>query len=100
MKEALEAFVEWTFLHRTSDGSAATKEKPPEVKKTKLYAGVFAENVASMRTLEACGFRREGVQRGQVVTRYGVEMDLVLYGLGKGEWEEGRRGRGEEVREG
>ncbi|OAG02701.1 acyl-CoA N-acyltransferase [Paraphaeosphaeria sporulosa] len=91
MKEALAGFVEWTFLHRTSDGS---KVEEGRSRKTRLFAAVFAENTASMRILEGCGFVREGVQRGHVHTRYGEITDLHLFGLGRGEWEE-RRKQGE-----
>ncbi|KAF2443923.1 acyl-CoA N-acyltransferase [Karstenula rhodostoma CBS 690.94] len=87
MREALAGFVEWTFLHRDSDGAKAEEGRS---RKTRLVAGVFAENVGSMRVLEACGFVKEGVQRGEVVTREGVVMDLHLFGLGVGEWREGR----------
>ncbi|KAL5380999.1 hypothetical protein PMIN06_012084 [Paraphaeosphaeria minitans] len=90
MQEALAGFVEWTFLHRTGNGGHVEQGR---ARKTRLFAAVFAENVASMRVLERCGFVREGVQRGQVVTRYGEVMDLHLFGLGKGEWEERRKGR-------
>lgn len=86
ISEALAGFLEWTFVHRTGDGSAAAAAKP-EVKKTRVVAHVFAENTVSMLVLEKCGFVKEGVQRGQVVTRGGVLMDLHLYGLTVGDWE-------------
>ncbi|KAL1601689.1 hypothetical protein SLS60_006604 [Paraconiothyrium brasiliense] len=93
MKEALQGFVEWTFLHRQGDGSAPADGKPPETRKTRLFAGVFAENTASMRILEQCGFVKEGVQKGQIVTRYGEITDLHLYGLTVQDWEVWRKRR-------
>ena len=62
-------------------------EGKPEVKKTRLFAGVFAENTGSMHILEKCGFQKEGVQRGHVVTRHGHVTDLHLYGLNFNDWE-------------
>lgn len=44
----------------------------------RLQAGVFANNPASMRVLEKCGFAREAVHRN-AITKHGVVMDEVLY---------------------
>ena len=44
----------------------------------RLQANVFAENSASMRTLEKNGFVREGVLRKHV-RKHGVVTDAVLY---------------------
>jgi RimJ/RimL family protein N-acetyltransferase len=44
----------------------------------RLQAVVFAENTASMRVLEKCGFTREAVHR-QAVTKNGRTMDEVIY---------------------
>jgi RimJ/RimL family protein N-acetyltransferase len=41
-------------------------------------AGIFANNPASMRVLERCGFVRETVLRN-VITKNGVMMDEVVY---------------------
>jgi len=38
------------------------------------------DNVASQRTAESIGFRREGIMRGYLTSR-GVRRDCVLYGL-------------------
>ena len=46
----------------------------------RLFANVFASNLASMRVLEKAGFQREGVLRRAVV-KEGVLMDAVVYGL-------------------
>lgn len=88
MKEALAGFVEWTFTSRTGDGVKAEVDRSV---KTRLVAGVFSGNEASMRILEGCGFVAEGVQREHVIDRAGVVRDLHLFGLGKGEWEARRR---------
>lgn len=53
----------------------------------KCWADVFAENAASARVLEKCGFQREGVRRAHVVKNDAV-LDLVLYGLLREEWKE------------
>jgi RimJ/RimL family protein N-acetyltransferase len=46
----------------------------------RLFASVFASNLASMRVLEKAGFQREGVLVRSVV-KDGVLMDSVLYAL-------------------
>ena len=44
----------------------------------RLQAGVFANNPASMRVLEKCGFVREAVHRN-AVTKNGTLMDELMY---------------------
>jgi ribosomal-protein-alanine N-acetyltransferase len=60
---ATTAIVDWAF-------SSTALER--------LEAGVFAWNPASMRVLEKCGFRREGVLR-RSVERFGELTDRVVY---------------------
>jgi [ribosomal protein S5]-alanine N-acetyltransferase len=47
---------------------------------TRLQAGIFANNPASMRVLEKCGFNLEAVHRN-AVTKNGVTMDEMMYVL-------------------
>lgn len=44
----------------------------------RVFAAVYANNPASMRVLEKCGFAREGVQKSAVVKR-GELLDLYVY---------------------
>lgn len=44
----------------------------------RVWAKVYAPNVASMRVLERCGFQREGVLR-QAVLKRGEVLDAVMY---------------------
>ena len=97
MIEALDGFVHWAFTQRDGDGSAPAQGTPPETKKTKLFAEVFAGNTTSMHILERCGFQKEGVQKDQVVTRYGEVTDLHLYGLTLKDWKTWRDGEGREI---
>ncbi len=55
--------------------------------KHRLQARVFEGNAASMRVVEKCGFRKEGVLR-DAVTKDGRILDLHVYGLLKsdGTW--------------
>jgi len=97
MREALEGFVEWCFTAREGDGSVeaasgALAEQKKVLRPSRLFAGVFSGNAASMRCLESCGFLSEGVQRGHV-EKHGEVMDLHLYGLTRGDWEIWRRER-------
>jgi ribosomal-protein-alanine N-acetyltransferase len=46
----------------------------------RLFAEIFATNLASMRVLEKCGFEREGVLR-QHALKDGRYVDQVVYGL-------------------
>jgi [ribosomal protein S5]-alanine N-acetyltransferase len=48
--------------------------------KHRLQARVFDGNTASMRVLEKCGFRKEGLLR-QAVVKDGCVLDLHLFGL-------------------
>lgn len=45
-----------------------------------VFAGVFSNNLASMRVLEKAGFRREGVLRKRAV-KDGQVLDLAMYSL-------------------
>lgn len=44
----------------------------------RIQAGIFANNPASMRVLEKCGFIREAVHR-DAITKNGVTMDEFFY---------------------
>lgn len=44
----------------------------------RVWSKVYAPNVASMRVLERCGFRREGLLRNAVI-KHGEVLDAVLY---------------------
>jgi len=44
----------------------------------RVFATVYANNPASARVLEKCGFEREGVQKSAVVKR-GELLDLFVY---------------------
>lgn len=44
----------------------------------RLQAGIFANNRASMRVLEKCGFVREAVHT-HAITKNGVTMDEIVY---------------------
>jgi RimJ/RimL family protein N-acetyltransferase len=46
----------------------------------RLQAGIFANNPASMRVLEKCGFIREAVHK-DAITKNGVTLDEVMYVL-------------------
>lgn len=77
MTEALEALTAWTFTER---GDTVRR----------LCASVFGGHTASMRCLEKCGYKAEGVLKGHV-EKHGEVMDLHVFGLTKGDWEERRR---------
>jgi RimJ/RimL family protein N-acetyltransferase len=77
MTEVLEALTEWCFLERKADGGQLKK----------LWSSVYSTNVGSMRCFEKCGYAKEGVQRDQAA-KYGRTMDLHLFGMTKGDWEE------------
>ncbi|KAF1956708.1 acyl-CoA N-acyltransferase [Byssothecium circinans] len=91
MREALEAFTEWCFVTRVHEPPA--KEGGGK-ELTRLYAGVYSGNTGSMKCLEACGYRQEGVMKGHV-EKHGVVYDMHCYGLVKSDWEEWRRKRGQ-----
>jgi RimJ/RimL family protein N-acetyltransferase len=61
----------------TTQALAAFLEVIPE---RPLYARAAADNQASMRVLEKCGFRRAGLQRGFAAARR-AEIDEALYRL-------------------
>jgi len=44
----------------------------------RIQAGIFANNPASMRVLEKCGFVREAIHTN-AITKNGVTMDEILY---------------------
>jgi len=48
----------------------------------RLQAGIFADNPASMRVLEKCGFCREAIHK-KAITKNGMVMDEHLYVLVK-----------------
>lgn len=74
--EALEALTKWVFMERQVDG----------VKTTRLWSVVWHENVGSMRCLEKCGYRPEGVFKGHAV-KHGKIFDVHVFGLTKADWE-------------
>ncbi|KAI1469483.1 acyl-CoA N-acyltransferase [Daldinia caldariorum] len=63
---ALKAFSAWAF------------EQFPEL--LRIEAGVFSENVASLRVLERAGFTREGLRR-QAICKKGKIIDQVTFSL-------------------
>lgn len=65
MTAAIRSFADWVM---------------PRFELTRLYAEVFAENPASGRVLEKCGFARVGVLRKAAI-KYGEHHDYVLYDL-------------------
>jgi RimJ/RimL family protein N-acetyltransferase len=46
----------------------------------RLQAGIFANNPASMRVLEKCGFVREAGHKN-AITKNGTTMDEVMYAI-------------------
>jgi len=46
----------------------------------RLQAGIFANNPASMRVLEKCGFVREAVHKN-AITKNGATMDEIMYAI-------------------
>jgi len=69
--EAMRLLVDWLF--------ATT-----EVNRVDGYTDV--ENIASQRSVEKAGWRREGVLRGTVY-RDGRHRDVIMYGLTRADWE-------------
>ncbi|MDA3822043.1 MAG: GNAT family protein [Bacteroidales bacterium] len=53
---------------------------------TRIYAGVFSTNLASMKVLEKCGFKLEAVFRKSVKKR-GAYLDEFVYSMLKEDWE-------------
>lgn len=64
----------------------------------RVYAGPYADNLASRRLLEKTGFRLEGVLRHSV-WKLGELKDSCVYGLLREEWAE-RLSRGREEQDG
>ncbi len=60
---AVSASSDWAFDH---------------YKIVRIFAMVFAHNLASMRVLEKCGFQQEGVLRRSAI-KNGVLLDQVMY---------------------
>ncbi len=56
---------------------------------TRLFAGVFSSNSASMRVLEKNGFTREAIHR-EAVKKEGEYLDELVYALLKKDWEKQR----------
>jgi RimJ/RimL family protein N-acetyltransferase len=52
----------------------------------RVEAWTWAENAASARALEKCGFRREGVSR-RCVFFNGAYRDMAIYSILREEWE-------------
>ncbi|KAF2259951.1 acyl-CoA N-acyltransferase [Lojkania enalia] len=75
--EALRAMTDWVFTARGEQYR-------------RLSAKVFSGNTASMRCLVKCGYREEGVLRGDA-EKHGKVYDSHVFGLTKGDWEELKR---------
>lgn len=80
--EMLGAMTEWCFEEAEIKGRRLTR----------VVGMVFEGNKGSMRCFEKCGYVKEGVMKG-AVEKHGVVMDLYVYGLVKGDWEERVKGR-------
>ena len=64
------------LTQRADDGDVASNGRVLN----RLEADVYGDNVASLRVLEKCGFRREGtVEGGQI--KFGIPRDRVLLGM-------------------
>jgi RimJ/RimL family protein N-acetyltransferase len=74
--EALEAFTTWAFESYENNGQRLTR----------LYAGVFSGNVASMRCFEKNGYALEGVLKGHI-EKNGEVRDEHVFGMTKSIWE-------------
>jgi len=68
----------WGLGLTTRAVTAASDWAFDNYKVVRIFATVFAHNVASMRVLEKSGFEREGVLRRSAV-KQGVILDQVLY---------------------
>lgn len=83
MSALVPLFLHWTFQTFPSDAV------------NRVEASVFSGNAGSMRVLQKCGFREEGVLRGKV-WKEGKVLDLHVWGLLREEFEiEGGVGNGE-----
>lgn len=81
MAEAAEAAVGWAFA--TWDAGDDRLER--------VEGCAYARNGASARVLEKAGFLFEGRKRA-AETKGGEVFDLMVYGVTRGDWEEGRGG--------
>lgn len=78
----------WWNLGLMSEGvSAAAGYLFRETGINRLVIRHAAENIASGKVAEKCGFSREGIERGAYVGRDGRHMDIVVNSLLKSEWE-------------
>ncbi|MEX0985958.1 MAG: GNAT family protein [Bacteroidales bacterium] len=57
---------------------------------TRIYAGIFSWNTASMHVLEKCGFKKEAVFKKSVKKR-GEVLDEHVYSILKEEWIRGQK---------
>lgn len=78
MSTLLPLFLLWTFDTFISASEAETVNR--------VEASVFSGNAGSMRVLQKCGFREEGVLRGKV-WKEGKMLDLHVWGLLREEFE-------------
>lgn len=85
MSEMLEAFVGYVFENHAAREGEVSQGRPWGI--TRLWAGVFDGNEASVKCLLKSGFEREGCLKGHVEKK-GEVMDLLIFGLRKGEWEQ------------
>ncbi|OSS53158.1 hypothetical protein B5807_03039 [Epicoccum nigrum] len=85
MTELLRGMVGWVF---GSEEGVRLSGRPGGW--TRVWGWVFGGNEGSLRVFEKAGFRREGVMRG-AAEKWGESVDLVVFGLLKGEWEERKK---------
>jgi len=52
----------------------------------KLSAGMYADNIGSLKAFKKCGFQLEGILRSEVTIR-GGRADVLRIGLTRSEWE-------------
>ena len=53
----------------------------------RIQAGTQAENIASQKALEKCGFTKEGIHRKEMFNR-GKWVDICIYSILREEWKE------------
>ncbi|MEX2129192.1 MAG: GNAT family protein [Xanthobacteraceae bacterium] len=58
----------------------------------RLYAQTRQTNAAVIHTLERLGFRHEGTLRSHAMTSDGTRIDMIQFGLLRGEWLARRKG--------
>jgi [ribosomal protein S5]-alanine N-acetyltransferase len=75
----------WRQGYATEMAREAVRHGFEDITLSRIHAGAYAQNTASVRVLERLNFRREGVQRRHVL-RFGTWHDLVLFGLLREEW--------------